>query len=214
MDKNIQNIKNRHFTAPVGCRVDLNLDSNNKDKEEFILSFFEGMISLNESLLNKSLFNILIFNEGKKILMKENVFINENTINKFEKFINIYKYYSIIVVPLSFLSKDDNLYKFKIEKIKELFTHFIQVSVLSIGNLINYSNKIKDILNERLKIKNQNIIPITKNLIKITIDQKNEYLYIKKAIHQLLDDCQNLTLNTIITAVKILYYLVSLINHL
>lgn len=66
MDKNIQNIKNRHFTAPVGCRVDLNLDSNNKDKEEFILSFFEGMISLNESLLNKSLFNILIFNEGKK----------------------------------------------------------------------------------------------------------------------------------------------------
>ena len=202
MDKNIQNIKNRHFTAPVGCRVDLNLDSNNKDKEEFILSFFEGMISLNESLLNKSLFNILIFNEGKKILMKENVFINENTINKFEKFINIYKYYCIIIVPLSFLSKDDNLYKFKIEKIKELFTHFIQVSVLSIGNLINYSNKIKDILNERLKIKNQNIIPITKNLIKITIDQKNEYLYIKKAIHQLLDDCQNLTLNTIITAVK------------
>ena len=61
MDKNIQNIKNRHFTAPVGCRVDLNLDSNNKDKKEFILSFFEGMISLNESLQSTNLKNLLIF---------------------------------------------------------------------------------------------------------------------------------------------------------
>ena len=38
--------------------------------------------------------------------------------------------------------------------------------------------------------------------MKITIDQKNEYVYIKKAIHQLLDDCQNLELKTIISAVK------------
>ena len=202
MDNNFPTITNRHQTAPAGSRNDINFDDNYQDKKEFISSFFDGMLSLNVSLTNKSLFNILIINEGKKVLMKENVFSKENTINKFEKFINIYKYYSLIIVPLSFLSKDDNLYKFKVDKVKELFTHFIQVSLLSIGNLINISNRFKDILNERLKIKNQNIIPITKNLMKITVDQKNEYIYIKKAIHQLLDDCQNLELNTIINAVK------------
>jgi Dullard-like phosphatase family protein len=202
MDNNFPTIRNRHQTAPAGSRIDINFDDNYQDKKEFISSFFDGMLSLNVSLTNKSLFNILIINEGKKVLMKENVFSKENTINKFEKFINIYKYYSLIIVPLSFLSKDDNLYKFKVDKVKELFTHFIQVSLLSIGNLINISNRFKDILNERLKIKNQNIIPITKNLMKITVDQKNEYIYIKKAIHQLLDDCQNLELNTIINAVK------------
>ena len=202
MDNNSPTVRNRHLTAPVGNRFDLNLDVTNQDKKEFISSFFEGMLSLNISLPNKSLFNILIVNEGKKILMKENIFTKENTINKYDKFINIYKYYCIIIVPLSFLSKDDNLYKFKVDKVKELFTNFLQVSLLSIGNLINWSNKLKDLLNERLKIKNQNIIPITKNLMKITIDQKNEYVYIKKAIHQLLDDCQNLELNTIISAVK------------
>ena len=202
MDNNSPTIRNRRQTAPAGSRIDINLDDNYHDKKEFISSFFDGMLSLNVSLTNKSLFNILIGNEGKKVLMKENVFTKENTINKFEKFINIYKYYSLIIVPLSFLSKDDNLYKFKVDKVKELFTHFIQVSLLSIGNLINISNRFKDILNERLKIKNQNIIPITKNLMKITVDQKNEYIYIKKAIHQLLDDCQNLELNTIINAVK------------
>ena len=198
----MQRKNNRRPTAPIIHHSGMKLGISNEEKKQFITSFFENLAELNIALTNKSLFNILILKESKRILFTENIYTKDNELNKFDKFMNIYKYYCIILIVFAFLSKDEYLYQFKVEKVKELFNQFIYVGILNVENMINHSNKIKNILNEQLKIKNQNIIPITKNIIKITIDQKNEYINIKKSIHQLLDDCQNLDLNMIIKSIK------------
>ena len=194
--------KNRRGSAPSVHLSDLKIGISVDEKKQFITNFFENLTELNNVLTNKSLFNILFLKEVKRILINENLFTKNIELFNYDKFMNIYKYYCIILVIFAFLSRDENLYKIKVEKVKDCFHQFIYVGLLIVENMINYSNKLSNVLNEKLKIKNQNIIPITKNIVKITIEQKNEYININKSLHQLLDNCQNIDLYIIIKSIK------------
>ena len=194
--------KNRRGSAPSVHLSDLKIGISVDEKKQFITNFFENLTELNNVLTNKSLFNILFLKEVKRILINENLFTKNIELFNYDKFMNLYKYYCIILVIFAFLSRDENLYKIKVEKVKDCFHQFIYVGLLIVENMINYSNKLSNVLNEKLKIKNQNIIPITKNIVKITIEQKNEYININKSLHQLLDNCQNIDLYIIIKSIK------------
>ena len=58
------------------------------------------------------------------------------------KFLETYKYSSILIICLIFLSKDENLYKENTLKIKELLLKYIYISINSIDYKSLESSKI------------------------------------------------------------------------
>ena len=182
------------------------IDRISKDKKKcnnFIKSFFELLFDIyvlyefyNEiiPLINK-------FNETFFVLFQINSFpINPLNI----KFLEIYKISSILNVALIFLSKDKNLYKENILKMKELLQKYINICLNLINCKILDSKKIDNFFIKNDSIKEiSSLIDIINKIIELLFSNKmNDYKKIYKCLKQLTNNINDKTPNQIFYLVK------------
>ena len=179
-------------------------NTNKKDNDSiiFMKSFYESFIELYEhydddnyiSCINK-------FNQNYFFLFDLKSF-PKTSMNV--KFLDIFKYSSILIVCLVFLSKDENLYKNNILKIKEFLESFILLSINSIDYKILESKKIEDFVEQRKTlIEGKTLIEALNQIISLLFDNKmNDYKKLRKCLKQLSNNINDETPERILTIVN------------
>ena len=165
-----------------------NKKTNYLDKRFYIIHFFEDLIDISNSMDNKNLLATLLNNFNQKYYFKNNVFNKEFlTIYKDnENFEYIFKHFSLVLICLIFLSKDETLYETYFIGVRELLIKLIYSSLNYVeidGN--KESNKIYNFINNNSF---QSIIPNRRyilSLIYLLFENKKEYLPLKEALEQL-----------------------------
>ena len=178
--------------------------NNNNDKESivFLSNFYESFIELYQSYDNNNYIkNINDFNQTYFFLFDLNAFPKTNMNNKF---LDIFKYSSILIVCLVFLSKDEILYKNTFLKMKELLEIFILLSLNSLDYKILGSKKIKDFveLNKALT-EGKTLIETLNNIISLLFNDKmNDYKKLRKCLKQLTNNINEDTPEKVLTIVN------------
>ena len=140
------------------------ISKEEKKSKLFIKSFFENLLDINISyeFYNKIIPLINKLNQIFYFLFDIKSFpINPLNI----KFLEIHKISTILVVSLIIITKDNNLYKEKILKMKELFQKYIYISINSINFKVLESPKINIFMSNLNKPK-ENTSLIDNNFIK------------------------------------------------
>jgi len=134
------------------------------------------------------------FNETYFYLFKINSF--PTNINMNIKFLETYKYSSILIICLIFLSKDENLYKENTLKIKELLLKYIYISINSIDYKSLESSKINFFVEKNKLMNHSQNATLIDNLNEIInllfLEKMNEYKKIRKCLKQLANNIDNL----------------------
>ena len=178
--------------------------NNNNDKESivFLSNFYESFIELYQSYDNNNYIkNINDFNQTYFFLFDLNAFPKTNMNNKF---LDIFKYSSILIICLVFLSKDEILYKNTFLKMKELLEIFILLSLNSLDYKILGSKKIKDFveLNKALT-EGKTLIETLNNIISLLFNDKmNDYKKLRKCLKQLTNNINEDTPEKVLTIVN------------
>ena len=194
----IKNKSNNNF----GNVID-RISKNEKRSKTFIKSFFELLLDIHSSyeFYNKIIPLINKLNERFFFLFQINSFpINPLNI----KFLDLHKISSILNISLIFLSKDKNLYKENILKMKELLQKYIKNCLNLINHKIFESSKINDFFHENETIKEITTLrDILNEIIYLLFnDKKNDYKIIYKSLKQLVNNINNQTPNQIFYLVK------------
>ena len=177
---------------------------NNKN---IIKSFFEDFIDISNIYDSSEKYKSYIdkFNEEYFFLFEIDSLSSNNHIKN--KFLNmIYKYASILIICLIFLSKDENLYKENILKMKKLLQQYIYININSIGYKILDSSKINSFITKfelKQKLKEENIFDKLNEIINLLFLKKmNEYKKIRKCIKQLANNIDLLNPQQVLTLVN------------
>ena len=171
---------------------DIKNQQETKNSKNLIKSFFEDFIDISHiyDSFEKFKFYIDKFNEEYFLLFE----IDSLPLDKHEnsKFLNIYKYASILIICLIFLSKDENLYKENTLKMKELLEQYIYITIFSLDYKKLDSSKINffiDKFESEEKLKEKNIIDKLNEIINLLFLKKlNEYKKIRKCLKQLANN--------------------------
>ena len=153
----------------------------------FIIEFFDDIIELCNSIEERTIFDILTKNNNKKYIVDYNKFILEKNINdNKDNFNYCFKYFSIILITFTFLSKDEILYKYNSVKIHLLFIQYIYSSLCYIGYQDLNSKNIKRFFNDYHFKKKVSIIQCTTSIIKLLFEDKEEYNSLNNVLKQLM----------------------------
>ena len=171
---------------------DIKNQQETKKSKNLIKSFFEDFIEISHiyDSFEKFKFYIDKFNEEYFLLFE----IDSLPLDKHEnsKFLNTYKYASILIICLIFLSKDENLYKENTLKMKELLEQYIYITIYSLDYKKLDSSKINffiDKFESEEKLKEKNIIDKLNEIINLLFLKKlNEYKKIRKCLKQLANN--------------------------
>ena len=171
---------------------DIKNQQETKKSKNLIKSFFEDFIEISHiyDSFEKFKFYIDKFNEEYFLLFE----IDSLPLDKHEnsKFLNIYKYASILIICLIFLSKDENLYKESTLKMKEHLEQYIYITIYSLDYKKLDSPKINffiDKFESEEKLKEKNIIDKLNEIINLLFLKKlNEYKKIRKCLKQLANN--------------------------
>ena len=176
-------------------------------KENIIKSFFEDFIDISNIYDSFQKYKSLIdkFNEEYFYSFELDSLSSDNYKNN--KFLNvIYKYASILIICLIFLSKDENLYNENILKMKELLQQYIYININSLDYKIFDSSKINSFIDgfeSKEKLKEKNIFDKLNEIINLLFLKKmNEYKKIRKCIKQLANNIDLLNPLQILTLVN------------
>ena len=185
---------NKSLSKRTSKNIDQKNDKIKKENKSKILikSFYEDFIDIVNLFESYKEYTTAInnFNETYFYLFKINSFPSNINLNK--KFLETYKYSSILIICLIFLSKDESLFKENTLKIKELLLQYIYTSI----NLIDYktldSSKINFFI-EKNKLMNQNtnatLIDKLNEIINLLfLEKMNEYKKIRKCLKQLANN--------------------------
>ena len=165
-----------------------NKKGNYIDKRLFIIHFFEDLIDLSNSMDNKNLLATLLNNFNQKYYFINSDY-NEDFLTIYkdnENFEYIFKHFSLVLICLIFLSKDETLYETYFISIRELLIKLIYSSLNYVeidGN--KESNKIYNFINNNSF---QSVIPNRRyilSLIYFLFGNKKEYYPLKDALEQL-----------------------------
>ena len=165
-----------------------NKKTNYIDTRFFIIHFFEDLIDLSNSMDNKNLLATLLNNFNQNYYYINNDF-NKGFLTIYkdnENFEYIFKHFSIVLICLIFLSKDETLYETYSLSVRELLIKLIYSSLNYVeidGN--KESNKIFNFINNNSF---QSVIPNRRyilSLIYLLFENKKEYLPLKDALEQL-----------------------------
>ena len=189
---NIKNNKYRNKSQEKISISAIKIKSNNDklDKESilFLKNFYEDFIEVYNLYDNeKYISTINNFNQTYFFLFDLKSFPKSPMNNKF---LNSFKYSSILIICLVFLAKDVNLYKATLLKIKENLEIFILLCL----NFINYkvleSQKILNFVeNCKIKIEEKSLIDILNNIVSILFDDKmNDYKKLRKCLKQMANN--------------------------
>ena len=185
---------NKSLSKRTSKNIDQKNDKIKKENKSKILikSFYEDFIDIVNLFESYKEYIPAInnFNETYFYLFKINSFPSNINLNK--KFLETYKYSSILIICLIFLSKDESLFKENTLKIKELLLQYINISI----NLIDYktleSSKINFFI-EKNKLMNQStnatLIDKLNEIINLLfLEKMNEYKKIRKCLKQLANN--------------------------
>ena len=190
IEANTDKLNNNNIFSNMEEKKDFYLDSGNKknkEKENFIIEFFDDIIELCNGIKEKTIFEILIKKINKKYFINYDSFsFEENLFDIKNNFIYCFKYFCIILISFYFLSKEDDLYKNNYEKIHLLFIQYIYSSLCFVGYQDLNSKKIKRFLNDYNLIKKVSIIQCTTFFIKLLFLDKEEYTSIINILKQLM----------------------------
>ena len=152
-----------------------------------IIEFFDDIIELCNSIEERTIFDILTKNINKKYIIDYNKFILEKNINdNKDNFNYCFKYFCIILITFTFLSKDEILYKYNSVKIHLLFIQYIYSSLCYIGYQDLNSKNIKRFFNDYHFKKKVSIIQCTTSIIRLLFDDKEEYNSLNNVLKQLM----------------------------
>ena len=170
------------------------ISKEEKKSKLFIKSFFENLLDINISyeFYNKIIPLINKLNQIFYFLFDIKSFpINPLNI----KFLEIHKISTILVVSLIIITKDNNLYKEKIPKMKELFQKYIYISINSINFKVLESPKINIFMSNLNKPKeNTSLIDILNEIINLLFDnKKDDYKKLLDCLRQLANNINNQT---------------------
>ena len=189
IENNPEKLKYEHLPD---IKRDIKNQQETKKSKNLIKSFFEDFIEISHiyDSFEKFKFYIDKFNEEYFLLFE----IDSLPLDKNEnsKFLNIYKYASILIICLIFLSKDENLYKENTLKMKELLEQYIYITIYSLDYKKLDSSKINffiDKFESKEKLKEKNIIDKLNEIINLLFLKKlNEYKKIRKCLKQLANN--------------------------
>ena len=158
------------------------------DARLLIIHFFEDLIDLSNSMDNKNLLATLLNNFNQKYYFRNNDCNNDflNICKDNENFEYIFKHFSLVLICLIFLSKDETLFEIYFISVRELLIKLIYSSLNYVeidGN--KESIKIYNFVNNNSF---QSVIPNRRyilSLIYLLFENRKEYLPLKDALEQL-----------------------------
>ena len=177
-----------------------------KDSIIFLTHFYEDFIELANNYDSNEKYNELInkFNKTYFFLFDLKAF-PKTQMNI--QFLNSFKYISILIICLIFVTKDDALYKQSTSVIKELLKKFVFLCLNSINYKLFETEKIKNFMNNKKYQLNQPQNMTLNDIINIIINElfnekKNDYKKLRKCIRQLINNINNDTPETILNIVN------------
>ena len=174
--------------------------------QELIINFYEKMIDITYSFSFRKDFIALVKSLNESYLYNLNI-------NKFPKtkevddFLYSFKYSSIIIVCLVFLSKDYDLFDNTKKKIKDFLEQFIYTCLESTNKDIILSLKIINFLNPSRKIK-KTLYNCVYQILRILFKIRESYQNIYNCLEQLFSKINTETTQNIIDKINnsILFY--------
>ena len=179
-------------------------DIEDKDSIIFLTHFYEDFIELVNSYnsIGKYKCSINNFNQTYIFLFDLKAF-PRTTMNI--QFLHTFKYTSILVICLIFLTKDEKLYKPTVSKMKELLQNFFLICINSINYKLFLTEKIKNFMKNKSSSNQQykTLIEIIDQIINLLFNDKmNDYKKLRKCLRQLLYNINNDTPEKILNIVN------------
>ena len=169
----------------------------------YIIKFFEEFIQLFYSLPKKNAFISLTCEFNKKYVYT--FFLKEYPDNPLrDNFFEVFKYSTIIVVCLVFLSKDLDLYKKYVSKIKEPIEKFIYAIINIVGRNYLKSRMINTFMKNFKKVKRGPIFCMN-DVIKIlftTGKSSAAYKNLKNALNQIINNITVEPIEKVVTKIN------------
>ena len=172
----------------------------NKYNYDYVMKMMNEAIQLKNSIEIQSLFSILLINFNNKYLTN---FDYKDFPKEVPQFQICYKYFSIIIIPLIFLHKDESIYANTSTQAKNIFEEFIYACIENIGEKNLSCKKIDSYIKEykNSKINNKEMMSMEEccdKLIKLIFKNFKEYSPLKKATEQLINIAKKESLEKII----------------
>ena len=175
----------------------------NEEFTNFIIKFFEEFIQVFYSLPKKNAFISLTYEFNKKYVY--NFFLREYPDNPLKNnFFEVFKYSTIIVVCLVFMSKDLDLHKKYVSKIKEPIEKFIYSIINIVGRNFLKTKVINTFTKNFKKVKRGPIFCIN-DVIKILFTTgKNAAAYknLKNALNQIINNITTEPIEKVVTKIN------------
>ena len=181
-------------------KITNNLIHLNKYNYDYVMKMINEAIQLKNSIEIQSLFSILLINFNNKYLTN---FDYKDFPKEIPQFPICYKYFSIIIIPLIFLHKDESIYSNTSTQAKNIFEEFIFACIENIGQKNLSSKKIDSYIEEynNNKMNNKEKVIMEEccdKLIKLIFKNYKEYSPLRKATEQLLNIAKKESLEKII----------------
>ena len=164
--------------------------------DKYITDFYIDLISLSNSIENKKEYELLINEYNKKYILNH----NQNDFPKNNDNFNLcFKFFCIFLTPLLLITKNIELYNEKKEKIKLYLDQYIYSSLCYLGDCNFNSTIIEKYISKFSNINdNQNIEDCTKTIIKLILEDKNNYAPLRVCLYKILKKILDESVNEII----------------
>ena len=186
-----------------------------KVSQELIINFYEKMIDIIYNINIRRNFIALVKSLNESYLFNINV-KNFPRTKETDEFFNCFKYSSLIIICLIFLTKDTDLFNNTKKKVKEYLEHFIFSCLDNTNTDIIISLKIINFMNFFRKTK-KSLYNCTNQIIRILFKNKSSYLNILNCLEQLLSKINTESTQVIIDKINnsiLFYYNASTYNNI
>ena len=179
-------------------------DKEDKDSIIFLTHFYEDFIELVNSYNSIGKYKCSINNFNQTYIFLFDLKAFPRTVMNIQ-FLHTFKYTSILVICLIFLTKDENLYKPTVSKMKELLQNFFLICINSINYKLFLTEKIKNFMKNKSSSNQQykTLIEIIDQIINLLFNDKmNDYKKLRKCLRQLLYNLNNDTPEKVLNIVN------------
>ena len=177
-----------------------------KECQELILNFYEKMIDIIYNFhLRKNFINLVkSLNETYLFKLELKKFPKTREANEF---LNSFKYSSIIIICLVFLTKDFDLYENTKKKVKENLEQFVHSCLDGTNRDILISLKILNYMSFFRKTK-KSIYTCTNQIIRVLFKNRPAYINISNCLEQLFSNIEEKSIHDILDKINntILFY--------
>ena len=195
---NLQKNKNKKITISSLP----NINENDKNSIMFIIKFYESFIELYYSYDSEKYISVINdFNQTFFFLFDIKSF-PKTSMN--DIFLDSFKYSSILIICLIFLSKDEKLYKDTMIKMKEYLNIFLLFCLNKVNDKVLESKEIYNFIeNNKISIEDKSLVEILNMIISLLFNDKmNDYKKLRKCVKQLTNNISEITSEKILNIVN------------